>query len=182
MGLSATAEQLGDTYTVSGPLGRGRGRRVAVATPRNLEGVVDRRPLCMRLGVHVRHAPALPPPAPLPPSGSSLPRLLSPSGSSPFPGSSSPRSPQLPCATPFPRALSLTPAPRPQVRLRLDAPRGMTLHWAVDDWLLPPQAAWPAGTVKVWAAGRRRGANAWDAGEVGDGVGWDGQIRHAHRV
>ncbi|KAG2440720.1 hypothetical protein HXX76_003577 [Chlamydomonas incerta] len=35
------------------------------------------------------------------------------------------------------------------VRLRLDAPRGMTLHWAVDDWLLPPQAAWPAGTVKI---------------------------------
>ncbi|KAG2441975.1 hypothetical protein HYH02_009769 [Chlamydomonas schloesseri] len=35
------------------------------------------------------------------------------------------------------------------VRLRLDAPRGMTLHWAVDDWLLPPQAAWPAGTVQI---------------------------------
>ncbi|KAG2496808.1 hypothetical protein HYH03_005215 [Edaphochlamys debaryana] len=33
-----------------------------------------------------------------------------------------------------------------KLALRLDSPRNLTLHWAVNDWNLPPQAAWPAGT------------------------------------
>ncbi|GAB4813755.1 hypothetical protein N2152v2_000801 [Parachlorella kessleri] len=37
-----------------------------------------------------------------------------------------------------------------QLEVAADKPRkGLVLHWAIEDWQLPPQAAWPPGTTKA---------------------------------
>ncbi|GIM14936.1 hypothetical protein Vretimale_17803 [Volvox reticuliferus] len=36
-----------------------------------------------------------------------------------------------------------------KVTLQLDTPRGLVLHWALDDWTPPMESSWPAGTVRV---------------------------------
>ncbi|GLI71457.1 hypothetical protein VaNZ11_016678, partial [Volvox africanus] len=36
-----------------------------------------------------------------------------------------------------------------KLTLQLDTPRGLVLHWALDDWTPPPESTWPAGTVRV---------------------------------
>ncbi len=36
-----------------------------------------------------------------------------------------------------------------QVIIAADQPRSMVLHWAVNDWNLAPQSAWPHGTQQI---------------------------------
>ena len=36
-----------------------------------------------------------------------------------------------------------------QVNIAADQPRSMMLHWAVNDWNLAPQSAWPQGTQQI---------------------------------
>ena len=36
------------------------------------------------------------------------------------------------------------------VVVKADPVRPMMLHWAVNEWQLPPRDAWPAGTKQVW--------------------------------
>ena len=36
------------------------------------------------------------------------------------------------------------------MEIAADTPRkGLVLHWALEDWQLSPQAAWPPGTTKA---------------------------------